>query len=112
MWNKKCNHLSFWQIYKIINFNVKFIDKEWRVFKCNKCNKKCVLSWKWYKEMKKNGFNKAAIYFLWLLPALILMYKVANLELNYLIAILLVIIYHFWAMCYIIDSPRLKITEK
>ncbi len=62
--------------------------------------------------MKNNIFKSFVIYFLWMLPALVIIYKVAIWELNYLIAIGLMIVYHFGAMIYIIDSPRLKIEEK
>jgi len=41
-----CNHLSFWQIYKIINFSVRFSSEKGRPFKCEKCDKKCVMKWK------------------------------------------------------------------
>lgn len=110
--NKKCNHVSFWDIYKVINFHKSFPGKSWREYDCTKCWKKCTLKWKWYKKMKKNPFIQFFTYFLWILPAIILIALVVYWALNYMTAIFIVSLYHFWAMYYIINSNRLKIKEK
>ena len=112
MKNIKCNHKNFWEIYKLINFNRVFSDKDWRKFKCSNCWKKCVMKWKWYKKMKKSYIKSMFTYFLWLFPAIILIYLTAIFVINYLCAILLIIFYHLGAMYYIINSDRLKINEK
>lgn len=109
---KNCNHKSFWQIYKVINFNRTFNQNEWIEFKCSKCNDTCILKWKWYNEMRKNLMKRILTYFLWLLPAIILILLVANWSLNFLVAILLITIFHFAAMLYIINSYRLEIVKK
>lgn len=112
MKNKKCDHTSFWQIYWIINLNNIFSDDKWREFKCKKCKKKYILSRKWYKKLNKDPLKKFLTFLSWMTPALALILLVAFWYLNYLIAIWLIIAFHFWAMYYIINSPRLKIDEK
>jgi len=112
MENKKCNHKSFWEIYKIINFKKTFSKKDWVDFVCKACNKKCNLRWEWYNEMKKSPVKKYFTYFLWLLPAIILIILVAFKIMCSLTAIFIIIAYHFWAMFYIIKSKRLKISKK
>ena len=109
---KNCKHNSFWEIYKVINFNKTFSAKNWVEFKCNNCNKKCIVKWKWYKKIMQNNVKRVFTYFLWLLPAIILIVLVANWNMNYLIAIWLITIFHFVSMIYIINSDRLKITKK
>lgn len=109
---KNCKHNSFWEIYKVINFNKTFIAENGVEFKCDKCKKKCVLKWKWYKKIKHNSVKRFFTSLLWLLPAIILIALVANWNMNFLIAIWIITVFHFAAMIYIINSDRLKITEK
>lgn len=110
--NKKCDHKSFWEIYKIINFRRTFSSKSWIDFKCKVCHKKCNAKWEWYNEMHKNPVKKYLTYFLWMLPAIILIFLVAFKFMCSFTAIIIIIIFHFWAMYYIIKSKRLKITKK
>lgn len=112
MENKKCNHKLFWQFYKIINFNKTFSSEKWVDFLCDKCHKKCNLKWEWYDVIKNNSIKKYLTYFLWLLPAIILIFLVAFWVMWSKTAILIVIAYHFWAMCYVFKSNKLKITKK
>lgn len=108
---KNCKHNSFWQLYKVINFSrISNLDNGIK-FKCSTCNTKCTLKWKWYIKMEKNNMKRIATYLLWLSPAAILIYLVATLKMNYLVAIGLIIIFHFAAMYYIINSDKLKIKE-
>jgi hypothetical protein len=109
MKDKNCTHKSFWQIYKIINFNKTFCWENGREYRCELCNKKCVLKWKWYNKMKKNFVIRFITYLLWLSPAIILILLVAYWMLNFLVAILIITMFHFWAMYFIINSSRLKI---
>jgi hypothetical protein len=62
--------------------------------------------------MKKNIIKSFFAYLMWLLPAIILILSVANWYLNFLVAIWLITLFHFIAMYYIINSSRLKISEK
>ncbi|NDK08743.1 hypothetical protein EOM39_05900 [Candidatus Gracilibacteria bacterium] len=112
MKDKKCDHTSFWQVYWIINLHNIFSDEKGREFKCKNCKKKFAISRKGYKKINKNLIKRYGSYFLWLSPALILIYLVAFGYMHYLIAILLIIAFHFGAMYYIINSPKLKIEEK
>lgn len=106
---KNCNHDSFWQLYRVINFS-RFSNLDNGIkYKCDKCGAKCTLKWKWYMKMEENIMKKMATYLLWLSPGIILIFLVATLRLNYLVAILLIIIYHFAAMYYVINSGKLKI---
>jgi len=108
----KCNHKDFWNIYKVINFNKKFCEKHWREFKCETCWKKCILKWKWYNKLQKSRIKKYFVYFLWILPAIILIYLSIIQIISYLLAILIITIFHFVAMYYIVYSDRLIIKEK
>ena len=110
MKNKKCSHIKFWQIYKIINFNKTFWKKKGREFKCEICHEKCKLKWKWYEKI--NNIVRFFTYLLWLLPAIILILLVACGKLNFLIAILIITVFHFLAMYFIINSRRLQIEKK
>lgn len=112
MKNKKCDHKNFWEIYKIINFNRTFWDENWRKFKCSKCNKKCILKWKWYKKMKKNPIKRFFTYFLWLIPGFLVIYLAFTQVISYICAIILITIFHFLAMYLIIKSDRLVVKEK
>lgn len=112
MSKKNCNHRSFWEIYKIINFNRTFCEEKGRKFTCSKCGKKCKLKWRGYKEMKKSGFKKYLTYFLWMLPAIILIFLSVTQIISYWSAILYIIIFHFWAMYFIVNSDRLEIKCK
>lgn len=112
MWNKKCNHRNFWEIYKIINFNKTFCEKNWREFICPNCKKTCVLKWKWYNKMQKSWLKKYLTYLLWSLPAIILIYLTLFQMISYLSAILLITVFHFGAMYFILKSNRLIIKEK
>lgn len=106
---KNCNHDSFWQLYRVINFS-RFSNLDNGIkYKCDICGTKCTLKWKWYMKMEENIMKKMATYLLWLSPGIVLIFLVATLRLNYLVAIGLVILYHFAAMYYIIYSGRLKI---
>ena len=109
---KNCKHISFWNIYKVINFNKTFNSNNWITFKCDKCDTKCILKWKWYKKMKESFIKKILTYFLWLLPAIILIILVASWKIHFLLAISIIIAFHFVAMYYIINSDRLKISDK
>lgn len=109
---KNCIHRSFWQIYKIINFNLKFYNKKWKKFICESCWEKCKLEWKGYKKLQKGWIKKYIIYFLWILPAIILIYLAVTQIITYICAILIITIFHFLAMSYIINSGRLKISIK
>lgn len=109
MKSNNCNHASFWQLYKVINLS-RFSNLDNGIkFRCSKCNTKCTLKWKWYMRMEKSIMKKIATYLLWLSPAILLIYLVATLKMNYLIAIWLIIIFHFAAMYYVINSDKLKI---
>ena len=112
MSKNKCTHKYFWGIYKIINFSKNFCEKAGSEFKCEKCNKKCVLKWKGCKKMKKSWIKKYITYFLWLLPAIVLIYLSVTQIISYLLAILLIIIFHFLAMFYVINSDKLIVEEK
>jgi len=112
MSHKKCKHVSFWEIYKIINFNRFLCKKKEREFKCSTCHKKCKIEWRGYKRIKNNPVRRLTIYLLWLMPAFIILALVTNRYLNAFVAILIIIAYHFLAMIYIANSKKLKITEK
>lgn len=51
-------------------------------------------------------------YLLWLSPAIILIILVVLKIMNFLVAIALITIFHFWAMYFIINSSRLKVISK
>lgn len=108
----KCEHKSFWEMYKIINFKKTFSVEKWIDFQCSTCNKKCNVKWRGYNEMNENSIKKYFIYFLWLFPAIILIILVAAGVICSLIAIWLITFFHFWAMYYIINSSRLEIRKK
>ena len=112
MVHKKCKHISFWEIYKIINFHSFLCKKKDREFKCSLCHKKCIIKWKGYKSLKNNFIRRLTIYLLWLMPAFIILALVTNWYLNAFLAILVIIAYHFSAMIFIINSKKLKIIEK
>ena len=109
---KKCSHVSFWEIYKIINFHRFLCKKKERTFKCAACHKKCVIKWKGYKTLKNNPLRRLTIYLLWLMPAFIILALVTNRYLNVFVAIVIIIAYHLLAMIYIANSNKLKIVEK
>nr|MDD3720368.1 hypothetical protein [Candidatus Gracilibacteria bacterium] len=91
---------NFWRIYKDINF-YKF--KGGITIKCGFCKNKEKI-WK----TKGCSFIRILHGFLWMLPAFILIYLVVVGKINYLIAILLITIYHFLAMYYIIKFGKYK----
>lgn len=67
---KTCANVSFWKVYKIINFNRTFNDKGGREFFCEN-GKKCLLKWRGSDELKQNPAKKYMTYFLWMLPGFI-----------------------------------------
>ena len=62
--------------------------------------------------MKKSGVKKYFTYFLWMLPAIILIYLSVAEIMSYWWAIIVITIFHFVAMYYIIHSDRLVIKCK
>ncbi len=110
MKEKACDHLSFWQVYKIINFNRIFNRKKWFNFVCEKCHKKCDIVWK--KSKKISFFVRVCSYFLWLFPALLLIISVILHYLDYKTAIVLITLFHFFAMYFIINSKYLVISSQ
>lgn len=112
MKEKRCKHISFWDIYKAINFGRFFARKWWIKIKCNDCGKMYLVKWKWYKKIKRSFIKSFLTWFMWMLPAFILIYLVATQVLHYMLAIILITIFHFWAMFYIINSRKLKFIEK
>jgi hypothetical protein len=112
MKTKKCSHNSFWQIYKIINFSSKFSDVNWRNFICKICGAKCVMKWRGYKKLQKSWMKKYVRYFLWLLPAILVIYWAVNWYIGYINGMLIITVFHFVSMYYIIKSDRLKISVK
>ena len=112
MAKKKCDHRSFWEIYKIINFNRTFNAADWIDFNCEKCKNTCNVKWKGYRKMRNHPVKMAFTYFLWLIPAIILIYLVGTGKMHALTGIGLITTFHLGAMIYVINSKRLKITKK
>lgn len=110
--SKKCNHHSFWEIYKLINSNRFLCSEKNRTFKCSSCGKKCVAKLKCSKSIKNNPIRRLIIYLLWLLPAFIIIALVTNSYLDAFVAIFIAIAYHMLVILYIINSNKLKITKK
>lgn len=125
---KTCDHKNFWQIYVLMN--TKKIWKNWGVdFECQKCKRSCNALWERDKECENKKFlQKIVGCFLWMLPALILIWGVIihyimlllnprdlspfMVVLPAIVAIILIILFHFGAMYHLFKSKRLVITEK
>lgn len=91
---------SYWRVYK--NINLKHYSKEMSI-KCEFCHEKMRL-----KIKEKNSCEKVKSWFFWMFLPLILILLVAIHKLNFIIAILAVIIYHFIAMYYLIKNLHYK----
>ncbi len=103
--------MSFWQVYKIINIDRLFTLKRWVAFKCDRCGGKCIAKARRLRKVD-SIISKSFRYFLWLSPALILIFLVAFKKMNFAVAILLITLYHFWAMYFIIKWKYIKIMKK
>ena len=92
-----CKHEnSYWRVYKKINFKH---FKNGMGIKCENCNKKMIL------QNKKRGFFSGLIcMILWMSPAFFLIYLVASNKLNFLLAIILITLFHFIIFYFIIKN--------
>ena len=100
----KTKDYFFWDMYRFLN-TVHFKRKS--VFLSQRNGKKYTLAFR-----KKTFIQKYISAFCWLVPALILIYFVATLQMYFTIAIVLVIGYHMVAMWYIIRYHKMWIKEK
>lgn len=113
MKKKKCNHISFWTIYTLVNFRRVFYKKKWLNFKCSHCKEECNLRINWRQKWDNLSIKSIWKYILWLLIPVLLIILVADNQMDFRYAILIVILYHFLAMFYIINySKLLKIKAK
>lgn len=85
----------FWKIYYTINFSR--FKKLGIVIKCDFCKNKEKI---WHK--KWCSWKNIFYWFLWMLPAIVLIYLVATSCINYFYAILLITAFHFISMYFII----------
>lgn len=98
MKDKACHTQSFWDLYKAINLKTR------RNFPCSWCEQPLKIKW---KKQAKTPAAKLYSGLLWMSPAIILIAMVATGMMNYLHAIILIILFHFTAMYFIINSGRL-----
>lgn len=106
----KCEHNDFWSIYKIINFKRR--SMKWT---CGKCWKNITLKYLWHDALSKNVWVAAFSCILWMSPAFLIVAIAAIYGdvSGYIIAILAVIAFHFWAMYYIVKWGLIEVkTEK
>lgn len=100
MKDKACHTQSFWDIYKAINF------KQTKRFDCSWCGEP--LKIKWRKQDKSLSWRICS-GFMWMSPAIALILLVVTGNMSALHAILLIILFHFAAMYFLINSGRLII---
>ena len=91
---------SYFKIYKEIN---RCHLKKWMSIKCDFCWKDMVLDMK-----ERNIFSRILSWFLWMLPAFILIFLVWSWKMNFLVAIVLITIFHFLAMYFLIKNMKNK----
>lgn len=106
---KKCDHIDFWSLYKIINFSRKSL--EWT---CNLCGKEIKLEYLWATNFKKYPLVATFSCLLWISPAILIIvisWMLAEVygPWIYFLAIIDVVIFHFWAMYYIIKWELVKV---
>lgn len=106
---KKCSHNDFWSLYKIINFHR--TSMKWS---CKKCWNEIQLEYLWYEAMKNNILVQIFSCILWISPAILIIIISSMLaEIYgpwvYFWAIIDIIIFHFWAMYYIIRGRLIEI---
>ena len=111
-WKNKCKHDDFWSLYKIINFNRRSMT-----WVCWKCWEEITLKYLWYDALSRNLWVAAFSCILWLSPAILIILISSMLaEIYgpwiYFLAIIDVVIFHFWAMYYIIRGGLVEVTTK
>ena len=97
-------HIQWWKIYK--KLNEKRIYSH-HIIDCQKCGYKL-----WTKKKNKDLWATIYTTLLWMLLPIILITFVATNKLNFLIAILIVIVYHFAIMTYYISNSKYKYVRK
>lgn len=98
----KCDHIDFWSMYKIINFR-RYSMKG----KCSRCGEKISLKYLWHDALSKNIWVRLFAWILWMSPAFLIItiaFVLAPIfgPIIYVFAIIDVVIFHFWAMYYIV----------
>jgi hypothetical protein len=100
--NDPCDHVDFWKLYRIINFHRTSMK-----MKCPDCKKTIAIEYRGAENFKKDILVRGFSAVLWMSPALLIVtFAVLLAEIYgpwmYFLAIIDVIIFHFWAMYYII----------
>ena len=103
---QKCEHMDFWSIYKIINF--KRHSMKWT---CSLCGKDIKLKYLGHDALSKNWWVAAFSCILWMSPAFLIialayMYGETS---GYIMAIWAVIVFHFWAMYYMVKWGLIEV---
>lgn len=100
--NNKCCHNDFWTVYKMINFSHSFDTQK----KCETCGKKISVHLRGYKKTQNTPMMHLLSGVFWMMPVFFILavasYYMEAFPLNYIVAILMLILYHFAAMYYII----------
>ena len=106
---KKCPHDDFWSLYKILNFNRR--SMKWI---CWKCEEEITLKYLWYDALNRNLWVATFSCVLWMSPAflIIALASIYGEVSGYIIAIVAVIAFHFWAMYYVIRGWLVEVTTK
>lgn len=109
---EKCCHDDFWTVYKMINFSHSFDTQQ----TCEACGKKISVKLRGYKKSQNTPMMHILSAVFWMAPVFFILavasYYMESFPLNYIIAILMLIVYHFAAMYYIIKGPFLKVKIK
>lgn len=95
-----CHTPSFWDIYKAINL------KKTKNFPCSWCGESLTVKW---KKQQKTFIARLCRWVVWMSPAILLMLLVATDMIWYIHAIILITLFHFLAMYFLINSPRLVV---